>query len=140
MEQYLEFITNHPFLIGAFVITLGMIAFVEMQRNLRGGKEVTPSAAVRLQNDDGVFIDVRDIGEYKQGHLLNARHVPLKELGDRVHELQKYKDRPVIAYCGNGMRAAKACGLLSKNGFGQVYSLAGGLAAWEKANMPVERK
>lgn len=140
MDQYIEFVKNHPLLMGAFAVTVAMIAFVEMQRRLRGGKEVTPSAAVRLQNDDGLFIDVRDIGEYKRGHLLNARHIPLKELADRLHELEKYKDRPVIVYCANGMRAGKACGMLSKGGFNQVFSLAGGLAAWEKANLPVATK
>lgn len=140
MEQYLEFATNHPMLIGAFAVTLGMIAFVELQRRMRGGKEINPSAAVRLQNDDGLFIDVRDLGEYKNGHLLNARHIALKELGGRLHELEKHKDTPVITYCGNGMRAAKASGLLVKNGFNQVFSIAGGLAAWEKANLPVEKK
>lgn len=140
MEQYLEFIQNHPLLIGAFVVTLGMIVFVELQRGMRGGKEITPSEAVRMQNDDGLFIDVRDLGEYKNGHLLNARHIALKELTDRLHELEKYKDKPVITYCSNGMRAAKACGILVKNGFGKVFSIAGGLAAWEKANLPVERK
>ena len=140
MDQYLEFVKNHPLLIGAFAVTAAMIAFVEMQRRLRGGTEVTPSAAVRLQNDDGLFIDVRDIGEYKRGHLLNARHIPLKELADRLQELEKYKDRPVIVYCANGMRAGKACSTLSKGGFKQVFSLAGGLAAWEKANLPVATK
>ena len=63
MEQYLEFVTNHPMLIGAFAVTLGMIVFVELQRRMRGGKEINPSAAVRLQNDDGLFIDVRDLAE-----------------------------------------------------------------------------
>ena len=113
---------------------------IEMQRRMRGGKDITPSAAVRLQNEDGLFIDVRDLSEYKNGHLLNAKHIALKELGERMHELEKHKDKPVIAYCGNGMRAAKASGLLVKNGFNQVFSLAGGLAAWEKANLPVEKK
>lgn len=140
MEQYLEFIQNHPLLIGAFVVTLGMIVFVELQRQMRGGKEIPPSAAVRLQNDDGLFIDVRDLGEYKSGHLLNAKHIALKELNDRVHELEKHKDKPVIAYCANGMRAGKATSILVKNGFTQVFSIAGGLAAWEKANLPVETK
>ena len=140
MEQYLEFIQNHPLLIGAFAVTVGMIVFVELQRQMRGGKEITPSAAVRLQNDDGLFIDVRDLGEYKSGHLLNAKHIALKELSDRVHELEKHKEKPVIAYCANGMRAGKATNILVKNGFNQVFSLAGGLAAWEKANLPVETK
>ncbi len=140
VEQFLEFIRNHPLLIGAFVVTLGMIVFVELQRRMGGGKEITPSAAVRMQNDDGLFIDVRDLGEYKSGHLLNAKHIALKELRDRLHEIDKHKDKPVIAYCANGMRAAKACGILVKSGFTQVFSIAGGLAAWEKANLPVEKK
>ena len=140
MEQYQEFIGNHPFLIAAFMITLGMVMFFEVQRRMRGTREVSPAQATRLQNDDGVFVDIRDVGEYRQGHLVGARNIPLKELGENVKQLKKYKSKPVIVYCANGGRSAKATTLLAKDGFEQVYSIAGGLPAWEKANLPVERK
>jgi len=139
MQQYLEFALNHPLLISAFVVTLGMVVFMEVQRVLRSGREVTPATAVQLQNQDGIFVDVRDVGEFRQGHLIEAKHIPLKELEGRVRELDKHKDRPIIAYCATGAQAAQACGLLGKHGFEQVYSIAGGMAAWEKANLPVER-
>jgi rhodanese-related sulfurtransferase len=37
------------------------------------------------------------------------------------------------------MRSGRACGVLRKNGFEQVYNLAGGITAWERANMPMEK-
>ncbi len=140
MEQYQEFILNHPFLIGAFVVTLALVVFMEMQRRVGRFKEVTPAVAVRLQNDDGVFVDIRDVGDYRKGHLLNAKNIPLGELEDRVHELKKFTDKPVIAYCATGNRSLKAGKILGKHGFEQVYVMSGGLSAWEKASLPIEKK
>lgn len=140
MEQYLEFVSNHPLLITAFVVTLGLVIVVEVQRRIAGTREITPAQAVRLQNEDGIFLDVRDPAEYRQGHLLSAKHIPLKELAERLNELQKHKTQPIIAYCGTGGKALKACRVLEQNGFAKVYSIAGGLGAWVKADLPVERK
>jgi rhodanese-related sulfurtransferase len=65
-------------------------------------------------------------------------HVPLGQLAKHA-ELGKYKNRPVIAICRSGMRSGRACSVLRKNGFEQVYNLAGGISAWERANMPMEK-
>ena len=141
MEQYQEFITNHPYLFAALAAIVGMIVYTELQQRLRRFKDLTPMQATRLQNDgEAVFLDVRDLGEYNSGHLLNAKHIPVKNLGQRLGELQKYKDKPIVAYCATGSRSFNACKTLEKNGYEPVYNLAGGLMAWEKANLPVVRK
>ncbi len=41
--------------------------------------------------------------------------------------------------CQSGQRAGRAATLLRKNEFKRVYVLGGGLAAWEKENLPLER-
>ena len=94
-----------------------------------------------MQNDsDALFLDVRDGAAFKAGHLIDARNIPLKTLTGKVSELAKYKDKPIIAYCESGIQSGKACNLLRKEGFTELYSLQGGLTAWEKASLPVVTK
>jgi len=48
------------------------------------------------------------------------------------------KDRPLLIYCAGGYRSSIAASLLQRNGFERVSEIAGGLAGWEAAKLPVE--
>ncbi|MFK7893123.1 MAG: rhodanese-like domain-containing protein, partial [Granulosicoccus sp.] len=74
------------------------------------------------------------------GHLLNARSMPVSKLAERMHEIEKYRDKDIVVYCDNGMRTSRAVARLKKNGFSKLHTLAGGLVAWEKANLPTVTK
>ena len=118
-----------------------MIAFFEYQRLFSGIKQLSAIEATRLQNDeDAIFVDVRDDSEFKTGHILGARHMPISNFDKRITELEKSKGKPLILYCANGSRAMKAAGKLRKSEFESVYTLAGGMGGWEKASMPVSTK
>jgi rhodanese-related sulfurtransferase len=109
-------------------------------RLIRPGQEVGPIEAVQLINRrDAVVLDVRDAAEYKSGHITNARNVPEAELDTRSKELDKVKAKPIIVSCGRGNRSAAIAAKLRKLGFAEVVSLRGGLAAWQQANMPLEK-
>lgn len=137
MERIPEFIGNHTLTAAAFVAVLGMLLYTEWARIRASGSSLSPFAATRMFNDgDTLVLDVRDEKEYKAGHVLNAKNVPVGSLDQRLHELQKYKQRDVVVYCDNGMRTSKAMGRLKKEGFEKLHTLAGGLAAWEKASLP----
>jgi rhodanese-related sulfurtransferase len=102
---------------------------------------VSPIEATLLINrEDAVVIDVRDQGEYAQGHVPNARHIPLADLARRSNELEKLKTRPLILCCASGARSANAIATLRKSGFEKLFNLRGGLYEWEKAGQPVSRK
>lgn len=139
--RIIEFSGNHPVLILAFFGTLGALIATEVSRQLSGMLAVGPVEATRLNNhQDAIFLDIRDDAEYKTGYLPDAVHIPLKQLPERVQELNKYRDRPVIAYCRSGNRSNAAGRMLRKQGFEKVYNLAGGILAWQKANLPVRTK
>jgi rhodanese-related sulfurtransferase len=141
MEQYQEFVSNHPYLFVALLVTIVMILVTEYQRLFRGFKQLSPLEATQLQNhENAVFLDIRDMGEFSQGHLLDAKNIPLKELPQRTAELNKYKDRPIIAYCASGNRTTQACNILKKEGFSTVHTLAGGVHAWQRASLPMVKK
>jgi len=118
-----------------------MIGFFEYQRAFSGVKIISPMEATRLQNDEeAVFLDIREDSEYKVGHIMGNLHIPMSNFPKRMVELDKYKDKPVIVYCTSGTRSAGAAGKLRKADFSSVYTLQGGAAAWEKAGLPLSSK
>lgn len=140
-RRFLEFIVNHWALSAAFVGVLALLVVTELRRKLHGVPQLGPLAATQTMNAvDAVVLDVREDAEYKQGHLAHAVHVPLGQLGKRINELEKFRERPVVVYCRTGSRSNSAAGLLRRNGFTSVFNLAGGIAAWQNANLPVTKK
>lgn len=138
MSQFLEFVGNHPLLIAAFVAVVGILIYTEVTRLTSGVKNLTPFAATQLMNEvDAVFLDVRDDAEFKKGHVIDARNIPVGSIEKRIQELDKIKEKDIVVYCDSGMRSQKAIGKLRKNGFEKLHQLAGGLVAWEKASLPV---
>lgn len=136
----MQFVIDNVFPISIAFLS-GMMLFWSMFGNrIRGIKEVDSVAATQLINHkNALVLDVREESEYKAGHVLNAKLVPLGKLNERIGELEKYRDKPVVVVCRSGARSANACALLGKRGFAEVYNLAGGMIAWQKANLPVKK-
>lgn len=134
----MEFL-QHNWYWAALALVSGSLLVVSSLRGGRGG--ISPAQATHLINrEDALVIDVREAGEYAGGHLLNARHIPLGELPNRLADLEKFKDKPVILNCQSGGRSSSACDILRKAGFTNVHNLEGGIAAWTEAGMPVSKK
>ncbi|RYG74957.1 rhodanese-like domain-containing protein [Lentibacillus lipolyticus] len=74
------------------------------------------------------LIDVREPNEFKKGHILGARNIPLTQLKQRLVELRK--DKPVYLYCQSGTRSARAAQLLHKKGYEDLNQLKGGFKKW----------
>ena len=75
-----------------------------------------------------VLLDVRQPEEYRTGHLPGAVFIPLPYLIDKVGELDPAK--AVLAYCRSGNRSRAAAAFLLSEGFSRVYSMDGGITAW----------
>ena len=141
MSDFAEFAQHNILLFLALFAIIGMLVGGEVLRRMRGVRTLNAIEALRLINDqDAWVVDVRDAGEYKAGHLPQARHLPFATLKERWGELSKAGDKPIIVYCRSGVTSQSACVLLKKNHIANVYSLNGGLAAWLDANLPVSRK
>ncbi len=97
-------------------------------------------ATLKINREDAIVIDVREQGEYSQGHIPNAKHIPLSAIEQRAKELEPHKNTPVILCCATGARSAGASATLRKLGFEQVFNLQGGMGAWQQAGQPVSRK
>jgi hydroxyacylglutathione hydrolase len=83
-----------------------------------------------------LIVDVRAPRERQQKHIGGSLGIPLNHLTERFAELPA--ERPVIVYCAGGYRSSIAASLLQRQGFAQVSEIAGGITAWEAANLPME--
>jgi hydroxyacylglutathione hydrolase len=95
-----------------------------------------PFAAEYLSWDlPPLLIDIRTPREHGQKHIANSQSIPLNHLVEKLQSLPK--DRPLLVYCAGGYRSSIAASLLQANGFPLVSEIAGGLAGWEAAKLPV---
>lgn len=135
IEQLFEFAGNHFILISVFLVLL--FAFF-VNEGKQGGSAVATGSLVNLINrEDAVVVDVRDSKEYEQGHIPGSVNVPYASLDDRIDELERYKERPVVIVCKMGQHAGTAGRKLKARGFENVRRLSGGMAEWTGANLPV---
>jgi len=141
MQEYITFITAHPYLFIALGIVVVMLFFNLFGAKISGYKSATPSDATMLINrENAVFLDVRTDKEFQNGHIVNAINIPQSNLQTRLGEMEKHKDKPVIVACKSGNRSGAACAVLKKQGFEHIYNLSGGILAWQAANLPITKK
>jgi rhodanese-related sulfurtransferase len=138
MEEYLDFASRNWTLFALLGVVLAAFVTTEVLRARRGGQTVNAAEALRLFNDENaILVDVREIAEYRDGHIPEATNVPLGTLKKNPGELTKHKSRPVIVYCKTGNRSPSVVGDLKKQGFERIYHLSGGLESWKSASLPV---
>jgi len=134
----MDFITQNILLISLVVVSGGALLWQIVGGT--SGNGVTPVEATQLINrEDAHVLDVRENDEFAAGHLPDARNIPSGKLTERLGELDKFKDKPIIVCCASGMRSLRAGGELKKQGFTQVYNLAGGVDAWVAAGYPIKK-
>ena len=141
LTQITEFAVNHPFLVAAFVVLLILVFANEFKVATQRHASLTPAGAVQLMNsEDVVVLDVRESSETVGGKIAKAIQIPISGLKTRIGELEKHKDKTMLVYCKTGARSGVACKQLSQAGFDKVYSLNGGLTAWQEAHLPLSKK
>ena len=96
------------------------------------GKHLSPDELKRWyeQNEDFVVLDMRNDYEFAVGRFKNSINPPIenfREVPKHLEDLSKYKDKKVVTVCTGGVRCEKASGYLMKQGFKDVYQLAGGM-------------
>jgi hydroxyacylglutathione hydrolase len=94
------------------------------------------SAAERMRSEEPPqLLDVRTTREHEDKRIDGSVSIPLNHLAERAQELAS--DRPVLVHCAGGYRSSIAASLLRRRGFSRVSELAGGIAAWESAGLPL---
>ncbi|WP_396588301.1 rhodanese-like domain-containing protein [Bermanella sp. R86510] len=135
MEQFFEFVINHWMLVSALVVLLVLLMWDSGQKS---GPKVSSHEATRLINQQNALVlDIRDKAEFGKGHLVDALNIPQAQIANRLSELEKHKDVPIIVVCKSGQTASAASKTLKDNGFAQVYRLNGGIMDWQNNNLPL---
>lgn len=137
MNEYIDFASNHPVLVGALVFSFLMLVFYELRRKSEGVTNIEPQAAVALINAEAVVIDLRSPEAFARGHIVNAKNIPFDELAANQEKIVKMAAKPILAVCEAGMTSGKAVASLRKAGIESIYGLKGGITGWTQANLPL---
>ncbi|PCJ29916.1 MAG: sulfurtransferase [Gammaproteobacteria bacterium] len=136
MEHLGEFIINHWILVTAFVVLLFMVMSDQLNRKLSGVNNIAAAQAVQIVNQQkGLFLDVRDTAEYTKEHIADSISLPLSKIDDDVS--LKDTEKAIVLICASGQRARTAAKQLQKKGFTNIHVLNGGLNSWRDAKLPL---
>jgi hydroxyacylglutathione hydrolase len=132
-------------------LRLGRIGFDHVRGYLRGGMAaladrpdlVWPTERVSAQMmvdelsgaEAPLLIDVRNRPEWAAKHIVGSVNIPLSHLRDRMEDIPR--NRRIAVHCAGGYRSSIAASILHQHGITNLIELAGGLAAWDSAQLPV---
>jgi rhodanese-related sulfurtransferase/glyoxylase-like metal-dependent hydrolase (beta-lactamase superfamily II) len=135
-------------------LRLGRIGFDHVRGYLRGGMEAlaerqdlvwptervsAPMVAEELAAAvPPLVLDIRSPREWETKHIAGSLNVPLNHLSDRIAEIPR--NRRIAVHCAGGYRSSIAASILHQYGITNLIEMAGGLAAWEAAKLPVEQR
>lgn len=136
MGQLGQFILNHWGLWLALILILLLIFINESLEQKKRAKEVSPQAAVNLINhDNATVIDLRDADSFRSGHIIDAIRATADDFTQQ--RMDKYKNKPLLLVCARGLQSAQLAAKLREQGFSQPIVLAGGISAWQTAELPL---
>jgi rhodanese-related sulfurtransferase len=137
MENIGEFVVNHWILVTLFVVLAWMVLSDSLNRKLSGVNPVGTTQAIQIVNQQqGLFLDIREESEFNKEHIADSVSMPLSSLADNLTSL-KDPEQPIILVCASGQRARSAAKQLRSKGFSEIYVLTGGLNTWKDAKLPL---
>ena len=132
-------------------LRLGRIGFDHVRGYLQGGMEAlatrpdlvwpterisAPMVSEELGSaDPPIVLDIRNPREWATKHIQGSINIPLNHLQDRLAEIPR--DRRIAVHCAGGYRSSIAVSILHQYGITRLIEMAGGIAAWDAAKLPV---
>jgi hydroxyacylglutathione hydrolase len=132
-------------------LRLGRIGFDHVKGYLNGGMEAlaerpdlvwptervsAPMVAEELASaEPPLLLDIRNPREWATKHIDGSVNVPLNHLQERIAEIPR--GRRIAVHCAGGYRSSIAASILHQYGITNLIEMAGGLAAWDAAKLPV---
>ena len=112
--------------------------FPGLEQQLSLFRTVTPNEAKNLieSSKDLMLVDVRGRDELREGYIEGSVLMPAWDIVKGVQ--RPPRNRPILLICAVGGRSLALGKVMSKNGWNEVYNLKGGIAAWKKANLPLQ--
>jgi len=132
-------------------LRLGRIGFDHVRGYLRGGMQVlaerpdlvcpTERVSAQMVADElggaepPLVLDIKNAREWATKHIARSMNIPLNHLQERIAEVPR--DRRIAIHCAGGYRSSIAISILHRYGITDFIEMAGGLAAWDAAKLPV---
>ena len=133
----MTFFIDNIVLIVLALVSGGLLLWPKLGRG-GGATALNALEATQLINHrNAIVVDLRDEAAFRSGSLAGARHLPQAALVERIGELSRFKARPVLVVCATGQQSARAVATFKEQGFAEAFSLAGGIAAWKQAALPL---
>jgi len=133
-----NFFLEYWYLFVTAIASGGLLLWPTVSRSAGGARVTTSEAVMLINREKAVLIDVSEPAEFAAAHAAGSKNVPLGTL-ESSSALPKNKALPLVVLCPTGARASRAVGILKKLGYENTRALAGGVAAWRDAQLPVER-
>jgi rhodanese-related sulfurtransferase len=139
VENINQFVLHHWQMVVAFVGLLVVLMVYEYYSLKKNGRAISTAQAIeQINHFSAEVIDLRPAEIYKKGHIIGAIRATATDF--QSAKFQQYKDKPIILVCSRGLEAQGLAPKLRKEGFAQVMTLAGGVSAWQAANLPLVKK
>lgn len=135
MDRLLEFVSNNIVLAAGTVAMALAVIFNELRLKAAGLSAVPAARVVGLINSGSKVVDVRDQESYEKGHIVGSINIPESELADKLSKKLK-NAKSIVLVCDSGARSGQLVAKLRKQGNESVYSVQGGIGAWQRDNLP----
>jgi len=136
----IEFVIEYWYLFAMLAVIIVLLSLDPAARGASGAKMVSPLQLPQIQSrESAIVVDVNEPEAYKKGHIAQSINLPVSKINDSLGKLKKNKGKPIIITCETGANSSKAATVLRKNAFTDLYILSGGLTAWKKENLPLEK-
>ena len=143
LEQLLQFVQNHWILSSILLIILAFIIFEEWYSKTGGISAISIQDCVLLVNrNEGVIIDIRDIGAFLSSHIANSINIPKDAkdtLDSKINTLKLAKEKAIILVDNHNVETSSISKKLKSQGYDKIYALRGGIAAWKDAQLPLDK-
>jgi rhodanese-related sulfurtransferase len=139
MENLIQYVTQHPLLVGAAVLALVVVVAFESRQRATAFAAVSSQELIRLMNQGALVLDIRKPEEFEAGHVKGAKQLASDKILTAGETFKRFKDKPVVVYCESGSLAAAAVRQLNAQGFTKAFTLRGGFGSWRAENLPVAK-
>lgn len=151
-DRPIYLIVDDPAKLVEASLSLGRIGRDDLEGALAGGFEAWRDAGLPIETSGTLtpeqlgdererytLVDVRELGEFEEGHIPGARHLFVGEIEQRHGDLSLQADQPIAVTCSVGHRGSLGASMLRRCGYRNVYNLLGGMTAWQKLGLSVEQ-
>jgi len=138
--MFIKFVIEYWYLFAMLAVVIILLCFDPVVKGASVAKMVSPLHLPQIQSrKSAIVVDVNEPKDYKHGHIVQSINLPISKISNSLGVLKQKKDKPIIITCETGGNSSRAAAVLRKNDFTDLYILNGGLAAWKKENLPLEK-